>query len=427
MTEPNVDEAISKIKKGLAELIREEELRERLIEAAKAGRPLRVKAGFDPTAPDLHLGHTVLLRKLKHFQDLGHTAIFLVGDTTAMIGDPSGRNATRPPMTREQVRANTETYKAQVFKILDPAKTEVRYNSEWLEPLHWDDVVRLTGHYTVARILERDDFAKRYKEGTPISMHELLYPLGQAYDSVMLKCDVELGGTDQKFNLLVGRELQKDFGQPPQIVGTTPLLEGINGVDKMSKSLGNYIGITEPAEVMFRKVMQISDELMWSYWELLTDRSVAEIAEMKRRAAAGELHPMDAKMELGQAIISDFHSAAEAKRAAEEFTRVVRHSEMPANIETVQLPEGVLKEISLPPEAIEADLQPMNAPQTFYVNLDKMIAKIGLAPSVSEAARKRKAGAILWNDEKLTDLIFVIHPGEYTFKVGKNWRRVTVG
>jgi tyrosyl-tRNA synthetase len=303
----------------------------------------------------------------------------------------------------------------------------VRYNSEWLEPLRWDDVVRLTGHYTVARILERDDFAKRYKEGTPISMHELLYPLGQAYDSVMLKCDVELGGTDQKFNLLVGRELQRDFGQPPQIVGTTPLLEGINGVDKMSKSLGNYIGITEPADVMFRKVMQISDELMWQYWELLTDRSVAEIAEMKRRAAAGEMNPMDAKMELGRIIVSDFHTAGEAKRAAEEFTRVVRNSEVPANVETVQLPEHVLKEISLPPEAIEAGLQPMNAPQTFYVNLDKMIAKIGLAPSVSEAARKRKAGAVLWNDEKITDLIFVIHPGEYTFKVGKNWRRVTVG
>jgi len=332
VTALNVDEQLSYIKKGLAELIREEELRERLVAAAKAGRPLRVKAGFDPTAPDLHLGHTVLLRKLKHFQDLGHTAIFLVGDTTAMIGDPSGRNATRPPMTREQVRANTETYKAQVFKILDPAKTEVRYNSEWLEPLRWDDVVRLTGHYTVARILERDDFAKRYKEGTPISLHELLYPLGQAYDSVMLKCDVELGGTDQKFNLLVGRELQKDFGQPPQIVGTTALLEGINGVDKMSKSLGNYIGITEPAEVMFRKVMQISDELMWQYWELLTDRSVAEMAEMKRRTAAGELHPMDAKMVLGKVIVSDFHSSAEAERAAVEFTRVVRRGEVPADV-----------------------------------------------------------------------------------------------
>lgn len=408
MTALNVDEQLSYIKKGLAELIREEELRERLIEAAKAGRPLRVKAGFDPTAPDLHLGHTVLLRKLKHFQDLGHTAIFLVGDTTAMIGDPSGRNAIRPPMTREQVRANTETYKTQVFKILDPAKTEVRYNSEWLEPLRWDDVVRLTGRYTVARILERDDFAKRYKEGTPISMHELLYPLGQAYDSVMLKCDIELGGTDQKFNLLVGRELQKDFGQPPQIVGTTPLLEGINGVDKMSKSLGNYIGITEPAEVMFRKVMQISDELMWQYWELLTDRSVAEIAEMKRRAAAGELHPMDAKMELGQVIVNDFQSVGEATRAAEEFTRVVRRGEVPADVETVPLP----------PELWIVDGVP----------IDKLLSRLGLADSVTDAARKRKAGAIIVDGRLFDpdDLRWKPKPGVHRINVGKRWKQVMV-
>jgi len=417
VTALNVDEQLSYIKKGLAELIREEELRERLIEAAKAGRPLRVKAGFDPTAPDLHLGHTVLLRKMKHFQDLGHTAIFLVGDTTAMIGDPSGRNATRPPMTREQVRANTETYKAQVFKILDPAKTEVRYNSEWLEPLRWDDVVRLTGRYTVARILERDDFAKRYKEGTPISMHELLYPLGQAYDSVMLKCDIELGGTDQKFNLLVGRELQRDFGQPPQIVGTTPLLEGINGVDKMSKSLGNYIGITEPPEVMYRKVMQISDELMWQYWELLTDKSVADIAEMKRRIGAGELHPMDAKMELGQTIVGEFHSAAEAKRAAEEFTRVVRRGEDPIDIRAVHLPN----------EAVMEKVYPTEHPgPSFLVNADKLLAKIGLVESVSEAARKRKAGALALDGEKVVGLILSMRVGVHTVQLGKKWCRVIV-
>lgn len=408
MTALNVDEQLSYIKRGLAELIREEELRERLLKALKVGRPLRVKAGFDPTAPDLHLGHTVLLRKMKHFQNLGHTAIFLVGDTTAMIGDPSGRNATRPPMTREQVQANTETYKAQVFKILDPAKTEVRYNSEWLEPLHWDDVVRLTGRYTVARILERDDFAKRYKEGTPISMHELLYPLGQAYDSVMLKCDIELGGTDQKFNLLVGRELQRDFGQPPQIVGTTPLLEGINGVDKMSKSLGNYIGITEPPEEMFRKVMQISDELMWQYWELLTDKRAEDIAEMKRRIGVNELHPMDAKMELGQIIVSDLHSAADATRAAEEFTRVVRRGEVPADVETVLLP-----------------------PELWTVNgvpMDKLLSRLGLADSVTDAARKRKAGAIIV-DGKLfepDDLRWKPKPGVYRINVGKRWKQVTV-
>jgi tyrosyl-tRNA synthetase len=415
VTALNVDEQLSYIKKGLAELIREEELRERLIAAAKAGRPLRVKAGFDPTAPDLHLGHTVLLRKLRHFQDLGHTAIFLVGDTTAMIGDPSGRNATRPPMTREQVRANTETYKAQVFKILDPAKTEVRYNSEWLEPLRWDDVVRLTGHYTVARILERDDFAKRYKEGTPISLHELLYPLGQAYDSVMLKCDVELGGTDQKFNLLVGRELQKDFGQPPQIVGTTPLLEGINGVDKMSKSLGNYIGITEPAEVMFRKVMQVSDELMWSYYELLTNRSVAEIAEMKRRAAAGELHPMDAKMELGRVIVGDFHSAAEAKRAAEEFTRVVRRGEVPADVVEVSAPEDVIVTRVSGPEGTG-----------YVVRVDKLLARIGLTESSSEAARKRKEGAVIIGETTVQDPTFYLKNGKHVVRVGKKWKQVTV-
>jgi tyrosyl-tRNA synthetase len=415
VTALNVDEQLSYIKKGLAELIREEELRERLIAAAKAGRPLRVKAGFDPTAPDLHLGHTVLLRKMKHFQDLGHTAIFLVGDTTAMIGDPSGRNATRPPMTREQVRANTETYKAQVFKILDPAKTEVRYNSEWLEPLRWDDVVRLTGRYTVARILERDDFAKRYKEGSPISMHELLYPLGQAYDSVMLKCDVELGGTDQKFNLLVGRELQKDFGQPPQIVGTTPLLEGINGVDKMSKSLGNYIGITEPPEVMFRKVMQISDELMWQYWELLTDRSVAEIAEMKRRIGVGELHPMDAKMELGRIIVSDFHSAAEAKRAADEFTRVVRRGEVPADVVEVSAPEDVIVTRLRGPEG-----------SGYMVRVDKLLARIGLAESSSEAARKRKEGAVSIGETTVQDPTFYLKNGKHIVRVGKNWKSVTV-
>jgi tyrosyl-tRNA synthetase len=405
VTALNVDEQLSYIKRGLAELIREEELRGRLIEAAKAGRPLRVKAGFDPTAPDLHLGHTVLLRKMKHFQDLGHTAIFLVGDTTAMIGDPSGRNATRPPMTREQVRANTETYKTQVFKILDPAKTEVRYNSEWLEPLCWDDVVRLTGRYTVARILERDDFAKRYKEGTPISMHELLYPLGQAYDSVMLKCDIELGGTDQKFNLLVGRELQKDFGQPPQIVGTTPLLEGINGVDKMSKSLGNYIGITEPAEVMFRKVMQISDELMWQYWELLTDKSAADIAEMKRRIGVGDLHPMEAKKQLGYTLVKDFHSPEAAVCALGEWEKIVQRGEEPGDIPAVDLPRS--------------------ACQGNDIHIDRLLPKIGLAESRTDATRKIKAGSVYINKLRYVDLVLSGQVGiPFTVQVGKQWRRV---
>ena len=273
-----LDQQITYIKKGLAELIREEDLRERI---AKKGGPLRVKAGFDPTAPDLHLGHTVLLRKMKHFQDLGHTVIFLIGDGTAMIGDPTGRNSTRPALTREQIEQNTETYKQQVFKILDPVKTEIRFNSEWLDKLRFEDMIRLCSRYTVARILEREIFAKRYAEGIPISVHEMLYPLVQAYDSVALECDVEMGGTDQKPNLMVGREIQKDYGQPQQIVATVPILEGLDGEKKMSKSLGNYIGITEPPEVMFRKVMQISDDLMYRYYELLTDISLAEIAEMR--------------------------------------------------------------------------------------------------------------------------------------------------
>jgi len=279
----SVDEQIVYLKRGLAELIREEELRERLLECERSGRPLRVKAGYDPTAPDLHLGHAVLLRKMKHFQDLGHTVVFLIGDGTSRIGDPTGRNVTRPPMTREEIERNAETYKQQVFKILDPEKTEIRFNGEWLDALRFEDLVRLCAKYTVARLLERDDFSARFKQGTPISVHELLYPLAQAYDSVVLKADVELGGTDQKFNLLVGREIQKDFGQPPQIVATTPLLEGLDGVNKMSKSLNNYVGITESPEDMFKKLMSISDELMFRYYETLTDLSVPEITLMRDR------------------------------------------------------------------------------------------------------------------------------------------------
>ena len=304
----SIEEQLTYLKKGLADLIKEEDLRERLVQAEKTGRPLRVKAGFDPTAPDLHLGHTVLLRKMKHFQDLGHRVIFLIGDNTGLIGDPTGRNVTRPPMTRDEIDKNADTYKTQVFKILDPEKTEVRFNSEWLEPMKFADIIKLCSKYTVAQIMERDEFAKRYKEGIPISVHELLYPLAQGYDSVMLECDVEMGGTDQRFNLLVGRELQRDSGQPPQIVATVPLLEGTDGVEKMSKSKGNYIGITEPPKVMFRKVMGISDTLMWRYWELLTDKSLAEIAAMKAE------EPMQVKMCLARQIVSDFHSAEAASR-----------------------------------------------------------------------------------------------------------------
>ncbi|MGA2434976.1 MAG: tyrosine--tRNA ligase [Bryobacteraceae bacterium] len=402
----SIDEQVAYLKKGFSELIREEDLRARLVEAAKTGRPLIVKVGFDPTAPDLHLGHTVLLRKMKHFQDLGHTVIFVIGDGTAKIGDPTGRNITRPPMTREQIEQNAETYKQQVFKVLDREKTVVRYNSEWLDPLRYEDIIRLAAKYTVARLLERDDFSKRFREGTPISVHELMYPLAQAYDSVATHCDVELGGTDQKFNLLVGREIQRDYGQPPQIVGTTPLLEGLDGVNKMSKSLGNYIGITESPEDMYKKLMSISDDLMFRYYELLTDVSLAGIAEMRQRIARGELHPMQAKMDLAKSIVTDFHSREDAERAATEFDRVVRKHEVPADIETVTL-------------AAEART-------AAGIRVDKMLAKIGLADSVSDAVRKIKAGAVEIDGNKIGDLVLQHAPGEMIVQVGKKWRRVLV-
>ena len=387
----SVDEDLIYLKKGLAELIREEDLRGRLLLARREGRPLRVKAGFDPTAPDLHLGHTVLLRKMKHFQDLGHTVIFLVGDSTAMIGDPSGRNVTRPPLTPEEIQANTETYKTQVFKILDPAKTEVRFNSEWLGKMSFEDMVRLCSKYTLARIMERDEFAKRYAANVPISMHELLYPLVQGYDSVAIRCDVEMGGTDQKFNLLVGRELQKDFGQPSQIVATTPLLEGLDGEKKMSKSLGNYIGITEEAGVMFRKVMQISDQLMWRYYELLTDKSLAEIEVLKTA------HPMNAKKDLARIIVTDFHSAAAATSAAQQFSSVVQNKQVPDEMETFVLSE------------------PMR--------LDKVLLTSGLASSMSDAMRKLESNAVDLDGTKQSDRFLVLQ-GEHILKVGKNWRRI---
>ena len=400
----SIDDQIAYLRKGLSELIREEDLRERLVEAERSGRPLRVKAGFDPTAPDLHLGHTVLLRKMKHFQDLGHTVIFVIGDGTGKIGDPTGRNITRPPMTREEIERNAETYKQQVFKILSREKTEVRFNGEWLDPLRFEDIIRLAAKYTVARLLERDDFSKRFKEGLPISVHELLYPLAQAYDSVFLHCDVELGGTDQKFNLLVGREIQRDFGQPPQIVATTPLLEGLDGVNKMSKSLGNYVGITESPEDMFKKLMSISDDLMFRYYELLTDLSVPEIAKMRERIASGELHPMRAKMDLARIIVTDFHSAADAERAAAEFDRVVRRHEVPSDIQTVPLPEGVRNEAG--------------------IRVDKLLAKVGLAHSVSDAVRKIKAGAVEINGARIDELVAKRADGEMIIQVGKRWRRV---
>lgn len=404
MNSLSIDEQLAYLTKGFAEVIRVEDLRERLLRAQKENRPLRVKAGFDPTAPDLHLGHTVLIRKMKHFQDLGHTAIFLIGDMTGLIGDPTGRNLTRPPMTRDQIAANAETYRQQIFKLLDPEKTEIRFNSEWLEPLGFEQLVRLCSHYTVARLLERDDFTKRYREGSPISLHEFLYPISQGYDSVALRADVELGGTDQKFNLLVGRELQKDYGQPSQIVATTPLLEGLDGVQKMSKSLGNYVGITEAPEEMFKKLMSISDQLMWRYYELLTDLTVEQIGVLRQETDAGARHPMEVKTELARRVVADFHSAADAHWAAEEFTRVVRQGQAPSDLEAVALPEGVS--------------------QDGQIRIDKLLAKLGIAPSVSEAVRRVKANAVEINGDKVTDLKYTPSSEELWLQVGRKWARI---
>ena len=400
----SIDEQLAHIRKGFAEIIREEELRERLTAAARDGRPLRVKAGFDPTAPDLHLGHTVLLRKLKHFQDLGHQVIFLIGDMTGLIGDPTGRNITRPPMTREEIAKNAETYKSQVFRILDPLKTEIRFNSEWLEPLTFVDMVRLCSKYTVARVLERDDFAKRYSENAPISIHEFLYPLAQGYDSVALQCDVELGGTDQKFNLLVGRELQRDFGQLPQIVATTPLLEGLDGVEKMSKSKGNYVGIQEPPDVMMKKLMTISDSLMWRYYELLTDLSVEEIRAVRDGVAAGR-NPRDVKLELAERIIAGFHPASEAKAARDQWLHDVSEGQIPANLDRI--------------EASDA-------------RVNRVLVQARLAASVTEADRLIKGGGVALAAapasalQPVTNPVERLPPGEYIVRAGKRYKLVAV-
>jgi tyrosyl-tRNA synthetase len=403
-----IPEQLRYLQKGCVEIIREEELRQRLTSAAEQGRPLRVKAGFDPTAPDLHLGHTVLLRKMKHFQDLGHTAIFVVGAATAMIGDPSGRNVTRPPMTREEIQANAETFKDQVFHVLDPRKTEIRFNSEWLSKLDFEQLARLCSRYTVARMLERDEFSKRFNSELPISIHEFLYPLAQAYDSVALQADIELGGTDQKFNLLVGRDIQRDYGQPSQVVMTTPLLEGLDGVQKMSKSLGNYIGVTEPPEVMYRKVMQISDKLMFRYYELLTDTSVAEINAMKEKIASGALHPMKAKAELAKTIVGEYHSAGDAGRAEEAFRRVVQQGQEPADMPEFPLPDALRGEPG--------------------IRIDKLLREIGLAQSGAEANRKLKEGAVSINGEKHRDMSYTPAggAGQLTIQVGKKWARVRI-
>jgi len=335
-----VEEQLAYLKKGVAEIIPEAELKAKLENSLKTGKPLRVYLGVDPTAPDLHLGHTVVLRKLKHFQDLGHTAIFLIGDFSAMIGDPTGVSETRPPLTPEQVDANARTYLEQVYKILDREKTEVRYNSEWLSKMSAEDIVRLCSHYRLARMLEREDFRSRLDKGQPISVHELLYPLLTALDAVELKSDVELGATEQKFNLLVHREIQREYGLPGQAILTMPILVGLDGQRKMSKSLGNYIGITEAPGEIFGKMMSIPDDLMWSYYELVTDRTPQEIAALKKEVAGGALHPMDAKMRLAQEVITGFHGADAARKAADNFQHVFRDRQAPEEAPIFKVPSG---------------------------------------------------------------------------------------
>jgi tyrosyl-tRNA synthetase len=410
---PPVAEQLAYITKGSAEIIRAEELREKLQHSLEIGKPLRVKAGFDPTAPDLHLGHTVLIRKLKHFQDLGHTVIFLIGDFTGMIGDPTGRNVTRPPLSRQEILQNAETYKAQVFKILDPERTEIRFNSEWLEKLGAEGLIRLAAKFTISQMLEREDFHKRFNEERPIAVHELLYPMVQGYDSVALQADVELGGTDQKFNLLMGRELQRSYGQPSQVVLTMPLLEGLDGVQKMSKSFGNYIGITEAPREMFGKVMSISDDLMWRYYELLTDVSTRDIEQMQRSVAAGTAHPMALKKELAQRIVADFHSHPAALKAAEEWEAIFQRDQAPESIEHVTIGYAEVAAKSSGEEAV--------------IKLDKLLARCGLADSVSDGLRKIKQNAVRIDGHVKSEPILHLQlPADLTLRVGRLLKRVTI-
>ncbi len=371
-----IDEQLAYLRKGTVEIIREEDLRKKLERAAVKDVPLEIKLGADPTAPDIHLGHTVVIRKLRAFQELGHTVTFLIGDFTGLIGDPSGKSATRPRLKREEIEANAETYKAQIFKLLDPEKTVIDFNSRWMEKLGAAGFINLASHVTVKQILERDDFQKRLNEERPIALHELLYPLVQAYDSVALNADVELGGTDQKFNLLVGRNLQREYGQEPQVVITMPLLEGTDGVQKMSKSLNNYIGINEPASEMFGKVMSISDELMWRYYELLTDISVEEIARMRRASESGERNPRDVKAELAKLIIKDFHSEEGARRAEEEFNLIFKQKQAPEEVEERTVSSQTWK-------------------------LPRLLVEAGLAPSMAEARRLIEQGGVHVDSERI--------------------------
>jgi len=392
-----VEQQFEYLKKGCVEIIQEQELKARIERSLKENKPLKVKAGFDPTAPDIHLGHTVLLRKMKHFQDLGHDVIFLIGDFTGLIGDPSGKSVTRPPMTHEQIQKNAETYKNQVFKILDPEKTIIDFNSRWLEKLTSFDIINLTSKYTIARILERDDFSIRLKNGLPISVHEILYPLMQAYDSVALKADVELGGTDQKFNLLVGREIQRGFNQEPQIVITVPLLEGLDGVEKMSKSLNNYIGVTDPPNEMFGKTMSISDPLMFRYYELLTDIPLSKIEQWKKDIKENKINPRDLKSNLAEIIVRDFWGKEKAKEANREFKRIFKLKETPAELEEIKVSKPI------------------------FPLIDLLVEK-NIFPSRGEAKRTIRQGGVYLGGERIEDIglkIDLSKQKDIILKVGK--------
>jgi tyrosyl-tRNA synthetase len=397
-----LDEQLEYLAKGTVDLIEKNDLKAKITR----GKPLTIKVGFDPTAPDIHLGHTVVIRKMRHFQQLGHRVIFLIGDFTGLIGDPTGKKATRPALSREEVLANAETYRRQVYKILDPEKTEVRFNSEWLGQLGAEGMVRLAAKYTLARILERDDFRKRFDARQPIAIHELLYPLAQGYDSVALKCDVEMGGTDQLFNLLVGRDLMREYGQEPQVVITMPLLEGLDGVEKMSKSLGNYIGIDEAPGQIFGKVMSISDSLMWKYYTLCTDLTPAAVSEVRGRVESAALHPMEAKRELAKSIIRDFYDADAADAAEAEFRRIFSERQAPTEIEEITL---------------EAQAEPQL--------LSRIITLANLAESNKDAQRLIAQGGVLVDDVKVDSTRHVLHctaGKSYVLKVGKRrFGRVT--
>ncbi|MDL1861161.1 tyrosine--tRNA ligase [Betaproteobacteria bacterium PRO7] len=401
---PEVERALALVKRGCDELLIEAEFAHKLARSQATGKPLRCKLGLDPTAPDIHLGHTVVLNKLRQLQDLGHTVIFLIGDFTSMIGDPSGRNTTRPPLTREQIEANAKTYFEQAALVLDRARTEIRYNSEWSIPLGADGMIKLAAKYTLARLLERDDFAKRMRENAPIAMHELLYPLMQGYDSVALQADLELGGTDQKFNLLVGRELQRHYGQEPQCILTMPLLEGLDGVEKMSKSKNNYVGITERPFEMFGKIMSISDEQMWRWYDLLSMRSNDEIAQLKRQAQEGR-NPRDIKVLLAKEIVARFHSSRDANLAEFEFMARFRAGAVPNEMPEFSFAAGDKGGI-----AIAA-----------------LLKEAGLAPSTSEAIRNVEQGGVKIDGRKIADRALLVKPGTYVVQVGKRkWARVTV-